>query len=493
MMDIIQNSYVINFINKIDLSNKDKVFETVAHSKFSQVLQAPLKLLHPPLSRLAENSLIARYIDHLILTNIVILLIALTFAPTIFQGVLVASGLMLTLFKWLFIAEEGHNFTLFDIPVAAYIGVALISVAFSTYFMPSLKGFAKLMTYFASYVVFTNIFKGSSTRVYFILAVVAITGGLEAMYGILQKFSGVEALATWQDPDSIMAGRKMSRVYGSLDPFNPNLLAGYLLPVLPIAFGMGCISWLKKSWVWSIPFFILSGATLLTIIFTGSRGAYIGVALMGLFIYFAAGHLIWHSFNNYKYSKYLKLFWVLAGLAGVGAIIAAIFAVPALHDRIMSIFTLRGNSSNSFRMNVYIASWNMFTDNWLIGIGPGNTTFRLVYGFYMMTGFDALGTYSVPLEIMVEMGIIGLLIFFWLILVIFSNAVKLYNSSNLLEVKLLILTILAAFAGIAGQGVFDTIWYRPQVHIIFWLLVAILSCMVSKKVYFKAGTGNEKS
>lgn len=41
----------------------------------------------------------------------------------------------------------------------------------------------------------------------------------------------------------------------------------------------------------------------------------------------------------------------------------------------------------------------MFKDNWWIGVGPGNTAFRLAYGLYMKSGFDALGTYCVPLEV----------------------------------------------------------------------------------------------
>ena len=152
---------------------------------------------------------------------------------------------------------------------------------------------------------------------------------------------------------------------------------------------------------------------------------------------------------------------------------------------IMSIFTLRGNSSNSYRMNVYLSCFEMFKDNWLIGIGIGNNTFRLVYGYYMITGFDALGAYSVPLEVAVEMGIIGLLVFCWMFLVFISNSFKAYTKEHSLEAKTIIITILIAIAGIGGQAVFDTIWYRPQVHILFWLLIAILSCIVSKKVIFK--------
>lgn len=492
-MNITETSYIIKGINKIDLSATEAIENNVKKSYLYRTLSFPTKLIQPVIEKVSKSSIIANNIDHLILANLFLLIVAISFSPTVYLGLLIGSGLLLTLLKWFIVPNEGHNFTTFDIPICAYIGVAIICVAFSSYFMPSAKGLAKLLTYFVSYLICTNLFKGKSWKIYFILIAIAITGGIEAFYGISQKFFGIEALATWQDPDSIKAGRIMSRVYGSLLPYNPNLLAGYLLPVFPISLGLGSIFAFKKKWHWSTIFWIVSLAILACIVFTGSRGAYIGVVFMGIATYMAAGHLIWHNFNHNKYSKYLKIGWAVAGIGAIAVIILGILAVPALQDRIMSIFTLRGNSSNSFRMNVYMASFEMFKDNWLIGIGIGNTTFRLVYGYYMITGFDALGAYSVPLEIAIEMGIIGLFVFLWLLLVITSNALQTFEANHSIEVKLIIASILIAFIGIAGQGLFDTIWYRPQVHIIFWLLVAILSCIISRKVIFEESEDSTKS
>lgn len=484
-MDIFKSSYVCKFINKIDLSNPDLIQQKVENSYLYKAIALPVNIIHSVTGKFSDSSVVSKYIDYVILANLLVLMFSLTFCPTVIIGLLVGSGLGLTFLKWLIRPEGGHEFTVFDIPVFVYVAVAFISVAFSSYFMPSLKGFAKMLTYFSSYIVFTNIFSGKISKIYLLFGALAIAGGLESLVGLYQKFAGVEALATWQDPNAVMAGREMSRVYGTLVPFNPNLLAGYLLPVLPVAFGLGILTWLKKNFYWSIPFFGFSITTLVCIVLTGSRGAYIAVAMMALVVYLIAGHIIWNDFRENKYFKLLIGGWLLAGVGSILLVLVAFLSMPVLQDRVMSIFTLRGNSSNSFRINVYMASFEMFKDNWLIGIGPGNTTFRLVYGLYMITGFDALGTYCVPLEIAVEMGIIGLLAFGWLVLAMFSNSAKIITSHKLLEVKILVAIILTAIVGMFGQGLVDTIWYRPQVHVIFWMLVAALSCIVSRKVLFK--------
>ena len=68
----------------------------------------------------------------------------------------------------------------------------------------------------------------------------------------------------------------------------------------------------------------------------------------------------------------------------IGLVVAIFVFVPSILKRLLSIFVLREDSSTSFRMNVYNSSISMFKDNWLMGIGTGNKTFREIYGLYMV-------------------------------------------------------------------------------------------------------------
>jgi len=122
----------------------------------------------------------------------------------------------------------------------------------------------------------------------------------------------------------------------------------------------------------------------------------------------------------------------------------------------------------------------MLFDNFWIGIGTGNTTYRLIYGLYMVTGFDALGAYNIYLEMAVESGFLAPVIFLWMIGLTFAKAFK-----NLLkfsvEYKLVIIACVSAIFAMLMHGFFDTIWYRPQLQLLFWLYMAIIAVVTMKE------------
>ena len=158
------------------------------------------------------------------------------------------------------------------------------------------------------------------------------------------------------------------------------------------------------------------------------------------------------------------------------AIIIFITTNPALINRVESIFAFRTDSSISFRMNVYESVWKMFLDNPFLGIGVGNQNFREIYGLYMKTGYDALGSYCVPLEIAVESGIFALISFVVFLIFIIKYCLKIcLNNEKSINSKALALSIILLIAATMGHGLFDTIWFRPQLQFLFWTFIAMLN------------------
>jgi putative inorganic carbon (hco3(-)) transporter len=335
----------------------------------------------------------------------------------------------------------------------------------SHYFQSSMAGLAKVMVYILSCFWFSSVIAQHPGRSKLAVSVLLASGLAAALYGLYQYRTGVEPLATWEDPT---VEQKAVRIYSTLG--NPNLLAGYLTSLAPLAAAFGFMAFFKRQYVLStVPFaiaLILSSA----IVLTGSRGAYI--ALFGWLIFLLIVVSIYTFKAKHAPPKYLLL--LVAALAAV-ALPAAAHFFPSFAQRLASIFAGSEHSSNAFRLNVWRASLRMFIDNWWLGIGPGNKTFILAYGLYMLSGFDALGTYCVPLEIAVETGIVGLLVFACLFVTLMARAHLVFAVADNDFDRWLCVGCAAALLGIMVHGLVDTVFFRPQVQFVFWLLTALIA------------------
>ena len=301
-----------------------------------------------------------------------------------------------------------------DIIVLAFLAMNVISTAASHYLEPSIKGLSKMAVYFCSYFLFVGVLqKSTRNRSLLILAALLGAGLLVSLYGVYQYKIHVAPLATWEDPN---VEDQTTRVYSTLK--NPNLLAGYLVPLIPLGFGLTMMSFCQGGWkrLLAVPALGTAAVVTLCCVFTGSRGGYLGIgaglAALGL----VALGSIWSTKPKLRPLLALVVFVIPALL------VLALHFFPSYEHRILSIFAGREHSSNSYRLNVYTASLKMFLDSWWLGVGPGNNTFKLAYGLYMRSGFDALGTYCVPLEVAVETGVIGLSVFAWLVLSAIARA-----------------------------------------------------------------------
>ena len=123
----------------------------------------------------------------------------------------------------------------------------------------------------------------------------------------------------------------------------------------------------------------------------------------------------------------------------------------------------------------------MFKDNWLLGIGVGNKNFREIYGLYMKTGFDALSAYNIYLETAVESGIFALIAFLVYLGLQIFYAVKYILTSKDAAKIVLMSAALVSLAGVMAHGMVDTVFFRPQIQIIFWIMMAIISALVQEK------------
>ena len=396
---------------------------------------------------------------------------------------LALSGLALSAF--IFTSNKPLSLTSGDGWVIAYGLTALVACGFSSVQPESLSGLFKVAVMLAAWLGFRTLFGRFPLLIGWTLGLWALSGGAQAVVAWQQLHStSMEALATWQDP-SLDASLQLTRVYGTLPPFNPNLLAGFLIPCLGASLGLwGCqlsafkshssLSWGRIS--------ILTILTLLTawaLVATGSRGGYLALGAIGFTFVAGSGHLIFRS-EAASNTPILKRLWAwgiaLVMLGGAALLLKS----EKIMARLASIGAGADDSSIAYRFHVYQSAWRMIQDHWLTGIGPGNLTFESVYGFYMAPGIFALGCYSVPLEVWVENGLFGLLAFagLWISAVIAGLWVM--DAPNIKsEYRWWAVALLAIWVGQGVYGLFDTVWYRPAVQLTTWATVAALATLVS--------------
>jgi putative inorganic carbon (HCO3(-)) transporter len=437
--------------------------------------KAPLAISNEPLANW-QSALISIFS-----IGVMLLLVALAFLGTGMigglVGLLLGFGLVLR-----FLCQRAKmtvQITSIDLLVLAFLGSAVLSTAFSSYWHTSLVGLGKLLVFSSGYLVFrwATVIGGPRKAVTRLLWILALLGLGEALIGFYQYVMHVQPLATWSDP-SINSELKMDRIFGTLKPSNPNLLAGFLTPCLAASMGLTLLYLKRNTWFLSLGLALSSLAIIIAMVLTGSRGSFLALGAIFICVFAYGGHLAWHEVSLKPYSKWLKTAWISILVVSIIGAAGGILGSEKIRARAASMFSGREDSSISFRMNVYQSSFKMAKDNAIVGIGPGNGTFKLVYGLYMVPGFSGLGAYSVPLEITVEQGLIGLFIFLSLLIVAkIRTALVLDNPNCGIERKLLVGALYTGIAGCIAYGLFDTIWYRPAVNLVFWFMVASLSTL----------------
>lgn len=387
------------------------------------------------------------------------------------------AALVIWLAGTIFGGNEKRKGNAIDLIVIIYGCINIIAAASSHYFPESLKGLAKVLVYLSSYFLLTAQMSFAPKRKLVFTTVLLITSTLLSLYGLYQYKIGVAPLATWEDPN---IEDKATRIYATLN--NPNLLAGYLLAAVPLALSC-CLAFLvQKRWLFSLLLAFVFLVTTLATILTGSRGGYLGLVAGLIAIAVIFGNALIKERPRWRPIIFI------GALLFILAIFASLHYLPSLEQRIASIFAGREHSSNSFRMNVWSACLTMLKDNWWFGIGVGNQAFRLAYGLYMRSGFDALGAYCVPLEIAVETGVFGLLAFAVLLLAILCRAHLNFTLPQATWHKYLSAGATASLIAMTIHGLVDTVFYRPQVHFIFWLIVSILVATPAEKMNSELST-----
>ena len=178
-----------------------------------------------------------------------------------------ASGLL-----WLLLALTTSPGPLVEIDrwILGILAIALLATGFSPVPLAAAKGLVKLVSYLGVYALMRQVL--TLAPVWWDRIVAALLAGnlVTCVIGIRQLYGDSGERARGADPNSVADGTV--RIYSTLE--NPNLLAGYPLPVLPLAL-VALLRWPGRA----RKLFALTALVLgvVALVLTFSRGAWMGL------------------------------------------------------------------------------------------------------------------------------------------------------------------------------------------------------------------------
>lgn len=359
-------------------------------------------------------------------------------------------------------AKRVVKFELIDVLVLTFSVLLLFGGIFTSGGISSFNSAEIYFAFLLVYFLIVNMYIGKSA-IYRAFKILIVTATLVSIVGIIR--GGVI------DPslvDLSMFPDLPGRVTVFLD--NPNMLGAYLIIAFPLIIGQMIVSRKKIS---KVMYFIAGGFVIACVIMTGSRGAWIG--LIASIITF----MLIYNFKN---------IWLFVGL-GLTVPLWQFVIPDYILNRFTSIFTM-ADSSVRMRINIWKGVWNMAKDNFFTGIGIGERAFRVVYDGYALDGAEvAAHAHSLPLQILVDIGIVGLVVFAVIMLMYSQKCfVEIKQQERKSKSRTMIIAGLSTIIGALVMGLTDNIWYNYRVFIMFWIVVALTVSLSKNNVREREST-----
>lgn len=374
---------------------------------------------------------------------------------------MIVIGSLVLLFAWfikLLIGRRHLDFSLPEVLVlalSAFFAFGGITPGGSLESIASGASRALLMLlYFPACVFFSN----PTWRERGILAM-QLTGGVVSVNGIVQYAQG-KALLQWVDLSRFSdIGGRVTSCFS-----NPNILAVYLLLLIPIALCY-TIEDTKKGalrLLYGLCFIAECGCLILT----WSRGAWLGGVISVL--------LVLMLFNHKTRAG------LLLGLAPLCSMLG--FLPRAILNRFGSIGNL-GESSIRYRRYLWRGTIRMLKENpWGIGMGEG--AFSSAYLPYSVSGTEtAAHSHQLLLQLVCDVGGIGAVVYCFLMLLIVLLFIRGMKKTK--EKRFFV--GVGGFCGLVGcgiMGLFDHIWYHNGLFALYWIVFALTRVNAGGEDYY---------
>ena len=312
--------------------------------------------------------------------------------------------------------------------------------------------------------IFSSLTQGRRVEIFlFFLSVGAV---LVSLYGIYGYYVGVPGESGWVD--AAMHPELTVRAFSTFG--NPNVLAEYLVFVLPFSLGL---AWCQRHWGWSLLILAGVGLQVLCLVLTMARSGWIALT---------AGLLVFAILLDRR---------LLAGGVALGLLsLPLLLRSGVLLRRLLSIFTLQ-DSSNAHRIVVWRETLVMIREFWATGVGLGHRAYRFLYPYFAFDRskfpFHSHNTY---LQVAVEVGLLGLFSLLLYLGSVYKGTMGLALRRQDRFHRSLLSAAAASLTGMLVFGLFESIIYLPKIIILFWLVLGLITAINGMAAASEAEEGN---
>jgi len=372
-------------------------------------------------------------------------------------GAFLFVAFVLWVMKLRLIKKEGEplglTWSTLDRTQIALWAAGLISVLFSTDIALSLQGMVLFSTYFLAYfLVASNV--RAKRQIERILKVLLISFVLVSAFGVFQFF--VDIPITYKLNRFIMVdlakteGRRLaSTMYAA------TIFGEYLSFILALLAGLFLVD---KSLGGKIKKALLGALAIFCLVFTYSRGAYIGFGVSVLSLV-----------------PFIRRKRIFMGLF-LAAVVAFIVISPSsVKKRLGEIIDLKQNFSRE-RLQSYQSAFAIVGDYPLAGTGIYTT--EAIYRKYRLhylgkRNFNYI--HNIYFEVAVETGLIGLTAFALMLITVLKKCWAGIFRATDDSLRGLMIGFWMGFVGFAAHQMFDAVLYVGQMGLFFWIMMGLMA------------------
>ena len=342
----------------------------------------------------------------------------------IFQGALLFTWIVKLVIK----RKIDFTSTSMDYPILIFLIIGFASVVVNwTNLYQAGKGVSNLWEWFFAFYIVVHLVKRKKQVKRFIKVWIS-SAIIVTLYGLLQYIMKPHCLIT---------------SFFTLNSY----LSQYLILIIPLILSLFLFKKIKKE---KIFLGIVLSLTFILLLLTMERGAWLGITIgvltMGIML---------------RDKRILIGFPLL--------LLLTLFVSPLFRAHATSIFRPQCHSE---RLCCMRSCLTMIKKHSLIGVGLGN--FRYVYPGYMLAGAKEkmLHAHNVFLQIAVEMGILGLLAFLWLLFLFFKDILSQRQEDRYL--KVVSIGFCAGIIAIFITSLFHDVFHSRQIATLTWYIIGMV-------------------